>query len=360
MKKLILFIFITLILLSSCDMTFRDNRESTNYQGLYVKLKEGVPSEALYYEQTDLENILFKSNSPFISKGVNTSEPKIEISISELNNESEDIFKNYPNFNLLFNGNNEEKEQQFQIIRFDFPNLTDLDIEENIDEIEEIYNRQSAFQIVSKLSLENNNYISKEISQKDDYLGTDLTKLEFRLCLCYPLRISGTYKAKEKATEVANTWSYENGFNGFTTDNKADALRHSLGTLLSAQYTYGNKEKRLWWAKLITDAHEIGCESYYFSEEELIDAVNNEADSEKKSEIVYLQKAHEMDLHNNSVGLDLYSKNTRMGWLLFFVVHSLSDEEYINLLEEKAINSNKFSEIKDIANYSNTQLVHFL
>ncbi len=57
-------------------MTFRDNREITNYKGLDVKLEEGVPSEALYYEQIDLENILFKSNSSFLSKDVNTNRTK--------------------------------------------------------------------------------------------------------------------------------------------------------------------------------------------------------------------------------------------------------------------------------------------
>lgn len=102
-------------------------------------------------------------------------------------------------------------------------------------------------------------------------------------------------------------------------DNKANAFRHALWNLLilrSCLKWNSNLEKAMQWSKTITDWHEE------FSPNPAI------------------EKA--MDLHNNEIGRNL-----------FLETKSLSEEELINFLKQKATKAKRIFNVEDCEHYKN-------
>lgn len=308
----------------STDITqeFNKGREVIEIQGLKVVLKEGVPPRALDYTLDDYK-LLITTKTRAISS--------IDSSFSNLSLEklSEyivvvDSTNNYPDFSAMSDA---EKNKTITIIKSDFPELNEEDINKNIDTIIEIYEQQQRYELFNLLESESNSRAILD-SFYDSY---NLTSEEFWLLFWNATKILGTKKATEQATSYQqNKFPTMSGYNTYS-----DAFRHSLWNALICIHVGGTKTARLNWAEKFTTLHETSSDSYDINSLET-----------------------NMDLHNNEIGRSWYDKNsTQTNNWIFYSVTSPSEEQAVNAMYTLAKNSVYSTSLVTIKNSLN-KLVH--
>lgn len=192
--------------------------------------------------------------------------------------------------------NNISQEINADMIRNDFPGLSDEEIEKNIEIIEEYYQKNLDYVVFGKLAKRNNN---NELMRKPnaEYAKIScLRKLGVIKSYGGTFGVASAYNALWYAWKEASKFSKE-AFPGTNSkDNKQDAYRHVIWSALLCHYyrTISSKTPKLRFAKAIGDANEK--------------CVKNREDSEQ------------MDYHNNAIGRNLYDRNTPYRKFLWMVV----------------------------------------
>ncbi|NVK51602.1 MAG: hypothetical protein HWD85_01615 [Flavobacteriaceae bacterium] len=194
-----------------------------------------------------------------------------------------------------------KKQADHDMIKNDFPDLTDAEIEANQATIDQYYSDNLDYMTLDEIAqnpniYENLNTIPKTTSSSLDLLAIWRVSciLSQSLANGYGLvRASISYGlASARATESA-----ENHYPApiVSYDTREDAYRHILWNAMLAQYyfTISSKAPRIAFAKLVGDANESS-----------LCGANNTAD------------AKEMDLHNNVIGRNIWSEKT--SYIQFF------------------------------------------
>ena len=326
MKKTILYALILSMLFVGCNTGITPNnkqeREIVTSQGLKVILKEGIPSKVMDYTIDDYKSLIISK-----TRAISNINPELSnLSLDDLSHYINIVDKtnNYPDLSL--NCEN-EKEKTMSIIKADFPELTDSEIQENIDTIINIYEQQQRYELFNLLESDTNQRGILDTV----YSNYSLTSEEFWCLFWNPTKIIGTKDATEIATSYQNNkFPNMNGHNTYS-----DAFRHSLWNALICIHVGGTKSSRIEWAEKFTTLHETSSGSY--------DANGLETN---------------MDLHNNMIGRNWYDKNaTQSNYWIFYSVSSPSDELAANAIYNLAKNSVYCTNVSSIKSNS-TKLVH--
>ncbi len=285
--------------------------------GFKVVLQEGLPEDVLDYTEVEYEAML----------GIATrSVDGVEVypfAIEDIVLSSDVVLVDYPNFEDL-------SEQDLEQIRSDFPELSDDDILNNLERIQEIYYSQATYECVQELSE----------GPATRYLGNDsLSRQEFWLLVKKFWLAAGVKKATDEAKALTNekmsSW-VTNKWGGATYkkvngkvvarvawNSEGDAFRHALWNALIAKHngpSFNKVSKAVAWAKEFTDTHE------------------------KYGQKSILALETPMDYHNNEFGRDYFSRvawTKKTGWWIFkkTKVYSPSSESIANALYKEAIKS---------------------
>ncbi len=212
--------------------------------------------------------------------------------------------------------------EEASIIRNDFPELTDQEIEENLDTIEEYYEQNMTYDILQVLAQSS---FMGENSRTADYPG-GLCDKEFWILAGRPRATRSVQDATDNANSATNKLYTSAG--GYTRHlDRGDAFRHAYWNALIAAY-YGAKkddiQKGLQLAKEFADAHEECAES----------------------SPSYQDYDNEMDYHNNWVGRVVFGETSEyrvIGSWPFrrTVVYTLSDQSFVDNIKLKADNALK-------------------
>jgi len=168
------------------------------------------------------------------------------------------------------------------MIHHDFKGLSDEQIENNIEIIDEYYKKNMNYEILktSESELTSKTPRVNKISKANYYPSNEACILWKSGTLANALTVRN---AGEDATNIAN-----NHFpNMSTTDTRNDAMRHIMWNVLLAKYYFtlsSARSTRTDFAKRVTDANE--------------ECGSNPIDTK------------EMDYHNNTIGRDVYWDNT--------------------------------------------------
>lgn len=322
---------IILVLTTACELDKGQPREVGHYKGLDVILQPGVPQQALSYDGDDLLAMLRESKNGIISRSLSTGEDETILTLEQLEHETATVLRPYPDFMLIMEGDETQRENQMRIIRSDFPGLTDEQIGEQIETIIEIYEQQAGYEVATHLSDLSDSEVARGMHT---YFGEKMNTQELRLFLRHLPRIFGVKRARNHAESYSSEWGDANGLLGG--NDKEDALRHGLLNVFLAKETYGYKSTQLWWAEAVANAHEYGSDNYSSS-----------------------NKANQMDLHNNLIGRDVYSQQAvEKGWWIFKRVTSPTHDQLFQVLVDKLAGAYKFTEISELQGHRN-QLVYF-
>ncbi len=303
-KSYILILFVVIILFitgcfnASVRLANQDNeREHAIIHGLPVTLKSNV--SASDFDQS-IDDIVSDISSTIVkSRGVSNDDELIVIDssiVSESINSTLDEY-DFPDFNV------EEDcdifpESEINKIRDDFPSLSDEEIANNFEIIQDIYDDQLSIltkkKVIEEITTSNDSdsirSISKHRSAYDNIKKLkNITKHEIAACIKHPLSALSLLSQREKAfslTEEAMHVSDQ------FVNIKPDAFRHAAWNIVMAKYAVGRKNNRLAWANDFSTAHEKG----------------------KK----YIKYDAEMDLHNNKIGRDYYDYKTDRKYVKFF------------------------------------------
>lgn len=189
-----------------------------------------------------------------------------------------------------------------EMIKSDFPTLSDAQIEENIDLIEDYYAINLEHTTFEKIA-ENEKEFTSKSSKVNKPQKTSLSIEEafdeyvIKQCTYGKLVLHDPYYLTQyvnfsyafyKAAYYADLYS-ERRYGSLTVSNtRRDAYRHMLWNAMLCQtyYTVSSKSRRTRFAYLVTDARENGCKT------------SNDPDGKA------------MDIHNNALGRQVWDDNT--------------------------------------------------
>jgi hypothetical protein len=197
----------------------------------------------------------------------------------------------------------EKSEQNREMIKADFPTLTEQEIQENIDLIDEYYEQNLDYTVFNDISENEQEYTGRIANKNSNFSYSqkggrpcvaNLVKIVFKSFVPFNL-IKGTIAimlATPKASVSAGNYypdvygDYYGYSGGGGSNTRGDAYRHTLWNALLADYyfTISAKNPRIGFAKLVTDTYE-NCTS-------------GEVDSK------------EMDYHNNAIGRKIWYDDT--------------------------------------------------
>ena len=214
--------------------------------------------------------------------------------------EAEEQVKNYPF------GDNKTEEEKWAMIQNDFPTLTEEQISDNMDLIDEYYSQNLDYETIAELA---NKSSSEQKLQKSSFGLANKSNSNLGRAWCMirtfqnpahliaPIISGGWIRTGEfsyirslisiyYASKRAEEYSTSEYSNLSSTDTKRDAFRHVLWSSLLARYywTVSSKHKRLRFAEAVGNANETCGENE-------IDGMN-------------------MDYHNNRIGRELFNQNT--------------------------------------------------
>lgn len=202
---------------------------------------------------------------------------------------------------------NQEK-RKMEMIHHDFEGLSDEQIENNIEVIDEYYKKNMNYEILKTYEEKKSELVSRapkaNTTAKTNYYPNN------HACILWKSRTLAnglTIKnAGEDATRIANS-NFPSSMS--SSDTRKDAMRHIMWNVLLAKYYFTLSSKRsvrTGFAKRVTDAHE--------------ECGSNPVDSKQ------------MDYHNNAIGRDIYWDNTRVkrNWLRIPYVSEASTATYTN------------------------------
>ena len=312
--SVLLVVFAVLITFSSCQKGFIDTdvpkKVVTEKDGLKVILKESVPEDALELSLDDYK-VLINTSMPDLQSRSITGEVEYTISLDDLAAEVI-IIREKNEYPLL--GDVAKMEEDLEIIRNDFPELTDEEIFVNIETIRSIYQQQERYNLYQALE----DYEPETASRDVDYPG-GLNSEEFWLLFWNPWQIPGTATAATLAGTYTNQKYPWPPYKQYL--DPADGFRHCIWNALIAKNVGGTKAERISWAKTFTDAHEHG------SPPNPVYPLDNP-----------------MDYHNNNIGrVYYYAAATESWFLIWCTVVSPSDATLIADVSIKSLNSVLFT-----------------
>lgn len=244
-----------------------ESEKPQSFKELGLEHNYSTPLEALDFEVEDLQSLYFE-NGGLKSASIEEEYP----SISEMAAIVEENLSKYPNVY-------EMDSLDYLKVKSNFPSLTDEQIEENLDLIDDYYTKNLQYDLILGIIEEKNK--PKLKSGTGDYLGTGLYSQEFWYLSTRPRAISSVKDAAEDAEKYTKELYGAN-----KGGDQSDAFRHICWNTLIAKYHADKKndiDKGVELAKEFTDRHEKG---------------NKEAGSEDYD--------CEMDYHNNWIGRDYF------------------------------------------------------
>lgn len=279
-------------------------RKTTIVDSKKVVLLEGVSIEYLGKSLDEKTNIITDALASVLGRSINDV-CETFFSTEDIESILKTTIDSVTIPNLL-----EPTNKDLQLIKKDFPELTEKEIKENWEEISNIYYDQ-----LSALSLENvlneiTNNSTRYISAHSIYETIPLTRYELGAILMHPINALSLSKQRQLTKQYMGSQN--------TINEKTDAFRHAILNIVMAKEGKGTKTQKINWANDFTTAHERGAK--------------------------YLEKESEMDLHNNAVGRDYYNQNTEkiygkfLWWTIEKGVKEPSYEKACIDIKSKAVN----------------------
>ncbi|WOC40119.1 DUF6973 domain-containing protein [Polaribacter sp. HL-MS24] len=185
------------------------------------------------------------------------------------------------------------------MIKQDFPTLTETEIEENIELIDEYYSQNLDYVVLDKIAKKEDEYAGKFAARSKTCVYKKIISIKWGFVRAtYAMVLASTRASTSAGNYYPDSYgSYYGYAGGGGTDTRGDAYRHILWNALLADYyfTFSSKNPRIAFAKAVADANEE-CND------------NNPVDSEA------------MDYHNNAIGRKIWSDNTSyrktwFGWI---------------------------------------------
>lgn len=274
------------------------SRKKIKYKGLTVNHKYLSSEDELKEEHTEkylkklfakLKKLHNKSSSRTILDEEDLPPPQVLFEASKV------VINQFPyekieGYNLLaFEENNYI---DVEMIKSDFDNFTEADIELNNETIDEYYSQNLDYLVLDEIARNPELYENFSKTSSSDFWIATCT-IARSLTNGYGLiRSTIAYSiAGPKANSVSE--SKYSLFLISSSDTREDAFRHILWSSLLAQnyFTISSKSKRIGFANLVTTKRETTCS----------DGVGNPIDS------------REMDFHNNYIGREIWRKIQHTG-----------------------------------------------
>ncbi|WP_109831931.1 DUF6973 domain-containing protein [Reichenbachiella versicolor] len=338
MKTIQLFIMtvISLTVLSCSDQIsiFENQQEGLiNFEGIQVK--HGKRSSLAL--TTNLEDYKSEYLSKFsISNGkTNATLENVEYPTLDFMAEiEEEEMTKYPDVHRM-------DDSDLELIRNDFPTLSDEQIALNIEIIEKYYDSNLQFDVFQHIISTPDFGTQTANNERAMYYPGGLCNKEFWYLFGRPTAASAVKKATDK------TWEFvDNVYRERTGKTRSDAFRHAMWNALIAKYYAGKKksiDKGIDLAKGFTNRHE-------------------ECNADQGSP----SYDQEMDYHNNHVGRDYFKgvgkikRKKRRFWFTKKWLEAPSDESMKNSIKFKADIAVKVSEdLNSVRRVSSGRLVYF-
>lgn len=210
-----------------------------------------------------------------------------------------------------------QAEANWRMIKNDFPTLSETQIEENIDLIDDYYSQNLDYVVLeeiaknedelankvatkqNKISKNNNRQANKVTGGKEECVAKKIISLKWGFARAtYAMALASTRASTSAGNYYPDSYGDYYGYvGGGGSNTRGDAYRHILWNALLADYYYtvSEKVKRVAFAKAVADANEECNE-------------DNIADGEA------------MDYHNNIIGRKIWYDNTSyrktwFGWI---------------------------------------------
>lgn len=270
-----------------------------DFNGLKVALPTTFPDKVLTFTADDLKNLYYTGSK---NAKVGNEPP---VSLGEYIVILKEVKREYPDLTQM-------KDEEIQKVFKYFPDLDKKGVYENIDTINDFFEKLISYDVIKRLPSSG----AAKGGKKAAY-PYSLNSCEFWYIAEHPRMAEGMEKATNLAFqyELQATGASNNNYQGY-----GDAIRHAMWTVLIGKYacgSYGTIDKAAEKALGFTNMHE--CES--------------PAGADK-----------EMDLHNNRVGLEYYkSKAVRVTVSCFLGIcnHNIlvqgSDQDIINDITAKPV-----------------------
>jgi len=193
-----------------------------------------------------------------------------------------------------------EAQEHLEMIKQDFPTLTEAELESNIELIDEYYSQNLDYVVLNKIAENEGTFASKVVSKSGKTCVYEkIISLKWGFARAtYAMVLASTRASTSAGNYYPDSYgSYYGYVGGGGTDTRGDAYRHILWNALLADYyfTVSSKAPRIAFAKAVGDANEECNDS-------------NPVDSEA------------MDYHNNAIGRKIWDDNTSyrktwFGWI---------------------------------------------
>jgi hypothetical protein len=299
-----------------------DISKLVDFKGLPVNHRFAAPIKNLESEHTELvlEQMYRTSRLAMAEqKGMTSVTENFEFPDAELiAKATKKVLKQFPYGNT---GEEKEAEQTWEMIKQDFPTLTEAEIDTNIDLIEEYYSQNLDFLVLDEIAKDANVVAGKVSGSKENCVFKKIISLKWGF-------VKATYAivlaSKRARASAGNYYSSADGIGGENT--RGDAYRHILWSALLADYyfTISSKVKRIKFAKAVVDANEE-CNDF----------------NTKDGAV--------MDYHNNVIGRKIWDENTsyRKNWFGWIYGLKTPSTSRIKDLALKALESNSCFIVKE-------------
>ena len=299
-----------------------------DFEGLQVNHVYEVPDEVLGYVETDFQSLYLSGSEPLNGRTQATLDEISYPSIDELANLVEFHAQKYPDTDAL-------EKKDIDLIKTHFPDLTEAEIDKNINKIAAYYEKNLQYDVIKALS---KGGVASSNNGREQYVY-ELCNREFWI-------VAGRIYAADAvrdATNDARTYTEElYGFSGG--GDRSDAFRHATWNMLIAKYYAQKKRDKLAGFILAADftrAHE-SC---------------NISDGHPDYDVA-------MDLHNNHAGRLYFSRvvtqRNRKG--IFRRDEIIAPDNAIIKNDIKAMADNAIQVSKDVNSVNSineNQLVYF-
>lgn len=180
------------------------------------------------------------------------------------------------------------------MIKTDFPGLTENEINNNSDIIDKYYSNNLDYMVLNEI-VENPEIYKKYYSKQNRYTKSSAEEWIFICTMAQAMANGYSYTKSVISYGLAGDQSTESSLSHYpapigSSDTREDAYRHILWNALLAQhyFTISAKAPRLGFAKLVTDTRETS----------FCGTINN-------------TDTRTMDFHNNLIGRNLWDNGTR-------------------------------------------------
>lgn len=235
------------------------------------------------------------------------------------------------------------------MIKTDFPGLTENEIKNNSDIIDKYYSNNLDYMVLNEI-VENPEIYKKYYSKQNRHTKSSAEEWVFICTMSQAIANGYSYTKSVISYGLAGDQSTDSSVNHYpapvgSSDTREDAYRHILWNALLAQhyFTISAKAPRLGFAKLVTDARETA----------FCGTINN-------------TDTRAMDFHNNLIGRDLWDNGTRYleaaGVTFGLIKSSISQikTRAFNLVEEKSLYIVKKHKSNNSYNYLETEVENII